>query len=142
MLTQRLERHYVKGPFMRRRQHHVGRRTVEVGAKPVRRGDAPAISRYQPREPEVRHRGDQVIAYGTLMVEELGRYDSADRMAAQILGAGVAATIAVEPGDRVVTARLEFAAKHVALAHYSSIAHGCVRTRPAACATPPGIHDL
>src|SRR5215467_7833554 len=75
VLTQRLNRDYVKRTFMRGCKHHVGRGAVEVGTQPVRCGDAPAISWHQPWEPEMRHRGDQVVADGTLMIEELGGHD-------------------------------------------------------------------
>ncbi len=71
----------------------------------------------------MRHGGDQVVADAALMGKELGRHDRADRMAAEVLWAGVAAAIAVKARHGIVAARLKLAAEHVPLAHASSIAH-------------------
>ena len=50
-----------------------------------------------------------------LVLEELGGHHRADRVAAQVLGPGAAAAVAVEPGHRIGAARLQVAAEDVAL---------------------------
>jgi len=123
VLAQGVKRHDFQGSFVSRGQHDVAGRAVAVGAQPVRRGDAPAVAWPQAGELESRHGSDEVIADAALMVKELGRHDGADRVAAEILGAGVAAAIAIKAGYGIVAALLKLAAEHVPLAHGSSIAH-------------------
>ena len=53
----------------------------------------------------------------SLVFEELGRHDAADRVAAVILGAGLAGTVAEEPGQRVRPTRLELATENVTVGH-------------------------
>src|SRR6266516_7682052 len=56
------------------------------------------------------------------MLEELRTDDRADRVAADVVRAGVAAAVPEEPGQRIGPALLQFAAEDVALLHPSSIA--------------------
>ena len=51
------------------------------------------------------------------MLQELGRDDGADRVTAEILGAGAAAAVPEEAGHRVRAARLQVVAEDVALRH-------------------------
>ena len=55
---------------------------------PVDGGDAPPVPRVQPREAVERHRRRQVVADAALVLEEVGRHDRADRVAAEVLRAG------------------------------------------------------
>jgi hypothetical protein len=55
--------------------------------------------------------------------QELRRDDGANGVAAAIIRSGVAAPVPIEPGERIGTARFEFAAEDVALCHALSIAH-------------------
>jgi MFS family permease len=55
------------------------------------------------------------------MFKKLTRDHCANCVTAEVLGAGVATPVSVKPGDRVVTAGLEFTAEHVAIAHRRSI---------------------
>jgi hypothetical protein len=82
-------------------EYDVGCGTVLVRVEPVGCGHTPPIAGRQPGESILRHRGDQVVADLPLVLEKLGGDHSADRVAPQILGTGVAAPIAKETGDRV-----------------------------------------
>src|SRR5262249_41639293 len=98
-----------------------------VCAQPVARGDAPPVARDEAGEPVFGDRGDEVVADAALVLEELGGDDGTDGVAAEILRTGVAASIAVEPGDGVLTAGFELAAEHVACVHAPSIPRGVDR---------------
>ena len=106
-----------RAPLVGGGQHHRRRAAVLVGPQPVDRGDAPAVARHEPREVVLRHRRAEVVADRALVLEELGRDDGADRVAAEVLGTGGAAAVPVEAGHRVGAARLELAAEHVAVRH-------------------------
>ncbi len=56
------------------------------------------------------------------MFQKLGGDDSADRVAPEVLGTGVAAPIAKEAGDRIGAAGGEFSAQDVHVGHVASIA--------------------
>jgi flagella basal body P-ring formation protein FlgA len=47
------------------------------------------------------------------MLEELRRHHRADRVAAQVLGAGVAAAVSIEAGHRIGAAQLELVTQDV-----------------------------
>jgi hypothetical protein len=119
---ERSERNDLKRPFMGGRQHYVGGRAVLVRPKPVQRGDAPAVARPEPREVVVRHRGDQVIADTTLVLEERGRDHGADRVAPQVLRTGTTAPVTVKAGEGVDATRLKLATEHITIGHRTSIA--------------------
>src|ERR1039457_2998938 len=127
VFPERSERHDVESPFMGRRQHYVRGGAVAVSAQPVRRGHAPAFPWHEPGEPELRPRRAESVADTALMLEELSGHHRADRVAALILGPGVAAPISIEPGDRIGTTRLQLTTQHIALDHPSSIAHRLLR---------------
>ena len=98
----------------------MGSGAVEVGSQPVAGGHAPAIPRHQTREVVLPHGGAEVVADAALMVEELRSDDCADRVATEIIGAGVAAAVAEETGQRFGAARFEFTTEDVAFGHASS----------------------
>src|SRR5665213_3862761 len=54
------------------------------------------------------------------MLEERRRHDGADRVATEILGTGRAKAVTEETRDRVVAARLEFAAEHVEIGEHDA----------------------
>ena len=60
-------------------------------------------------------RSAQVVADALLELEELGRDHRADRVGPEITGAGAAAAVAVEAGERVGAAGLRGATEHVSL---------------------------
>jgi len=116
------QRYDFERPFMSGRKHHKRCRTIVVRSQPVPRRDAPAIPGYKSWEPVLMHRSDEIVADAALMVEEFRGHDGTNRVAAEILGPGVAAPISKEPGDRVETTRFEFSAQDVAFNHRDSIA--------------------
>ena len=81
---------------------------------PARRAQAPAVRRLQPVETEFRMRGGQVVAGALAEGEEIVGHHRADRVAADVLGRGVAAAVAEEAGQRADGATLQHAAEHVA----------------------------
>ena len=124
MLSEHVEWNDVQRSLVGRCKDHVSGGAIAVGPQPVRRRDAPAVTRDEPGEVVMRSRGGQVVADPALVLEERGGHDRAHRVAAQVLWPGVTAPVAVEPGDGVVATRLQFAAKHVAIGHLISIATG------------------
>jgi len=133
VLLERGERNDLKRPLMGGRQHYIGGCAVLVRPQPVQRGHAPAITGREPREVVLRHRGDQVVADTTLVLEERGRDHRADRMAPPVLRTGTTAPVTVKAGEGVDAARLKLATEHIAIGHYTSIAWQTSRCRtPAA----------
>jgi len=80
---------------------------------PARRAQAPAVAGLEAGEAELRHRRRQIVAGGFGEFEERGGGDDANRMAAAVIRAGVAAAVAVEAGHRLDRAVFERAAEHV-----------------------------
>jgi hypothetical protein len=117
VLLERGERDDVKGAFVGGCQHHVRARPVLMGAQPVRRGHAPAVARLESGEAIWRHGGAEVVPDAALVLEELGRHDSADRVASPILRTGRAAPIPVEAGHGVGATGLKLSTEHIAIGH-------------------------
>jgi hypothetical protein len=117
VLLQSFERDDLEGSLMRGCENDVRCRAVDVRLKPVGCGHTPAIARHQPGKAIVRHWRDQVVADLLLMLEKLGGDHGADRVAAKVLGAGVTATVAKEPGDRIGATCVERSAEDVEVGH-------------------------
>ena len=64
---------------------------------PTRRAQAPTVAWFQAREAKLRHRRRQIITARFRKREKLRCHDSADRVAAYVLLAGIAAAIAIKP---------------------------------------------
>jgi len=129
VFLERGERNDLKRPFMGGRQHYVGGRAVLVRSQPVHRGHAPAVARREPREVVLRHRGDQVVADTTLVLEERGRDHRADRVAPPVLRTGTTAPVTVKAGEGVDPTRLKLATEHITIGHRTSIAWQASRCR-------------
>ena len=86
---------------------------VLVGLEPSAGDDAPPVAGRQAGEAPLRTGRHEVVADAALVLEELGRDDDADGVAAPVLGPGRAVAVAVEAGQRVGAAGLELAAEHV-----------------------------
>src|SRR5947209_3441402 len=84
-----------------------------MGAQPVLRSDAPAVAGHEPREVIFGDRSAQIVADHLLVLEELRAHDRADRVAADVLRARAAATIPVEPCQRVFATAFEATAEDV-----------------------------
>ncbi len=126
-----LQRDDLERALVGRGQHHRRGGALPVRLQPVGRGHAPPVPRHQPGEPELGHRRGQVVADPALVLEELGGHHRADGVAAQVLGAGRAASVPVESGERIGSTRLKLAAEHITVAHACSIrtAHACSQDR-------------
>src|ERR1700756_3647630 len=107
---------------MRGRQHHGRRATVVVSAKPVQRGNAPAVAGQEAREPVLGNRRQQVVADGTLVVQEFGGHYRTDGVPAEVFWTARATAVAVVAGERVCTAWFQRTAEHIAIRHPFSIA--------------------
>ena len=121
MLLERFERHDVEGAFVGGREDHVGGRAVLVGAKPVGGGHAPAVAGVEAGEAVLGHRGAEVVADGTLVLEELGGHHGADGVAAAVVGTGSTASVPVEAGHGVHAAGLKLLPQDAAIVHEMSI---------------------
>lgn len=119
VLLEHFERNYVEGTFVCRGQHDGRRCSVLMREEPIPRRDAPAVAGHQTWETVLRHRADQIVPDAALVFEELGRDDSTDRVAVDVLGAGIAAPVAVPTRNGVEPARLEVTAKHIAFGHHA-----------------------
>ena len=98
---------------MGRLQHDLRRDVGVEGLLPAAGAQAPAVARLQAGEAILRHWRTEIVAGGLREGEELGRHHDADRVEADILAAGVAATVAVEAGHGLMRARLQGPAQHV-----------------------------
>jgi hypothetical protein len=122
VLLQSFERDDLESSLVRGCENDIGCRAVYVRLEPVGCGHTPAIAGHQPGKAILRHWRDQVVADLLLMLEKLGGDHGADRVAAKVLGAGIAATVAKEPGDRIGATCVERSAEDVEVGHDPSIA--------------------
>ncbi len=129
MFLERSERNELKRTLVGGRQHYVGGRAVLVRPEPVHCGHAPAVAGREPREVMLGHRGDQVVADTTLVLEERGRDHGADRVAPQVLRTGTTAPVAEEACEGIDATRLKLATEHIAVGHSTSIARQTSRCR-------------
>jgi hypothetical protein len=106
VLLQRGERNDLKRPLVGGRQHYEGGRAVFVRPQLVQRGHAPAVAGLEPREAVHRHRGHQVVADPTLVLQKSGRHHRADCVAPPILRTGMTAPVTEEAGDWVAATGL------------------------------------
>jgi hypothetical protein len=121
MLGERSEGNDLQRSLMGGCQHHGCGHAIVVSSEPVRRRNAPAVAGHKPGKLVLGHRSAQIVADTALVLEELSGHDRADRVAAEILRPGAAASIPVEPGKRVGATWLELTTEHIAIAHPSSI---------------------
>jgi hypothetical protein len=78
----------------------------------------------------VRQRRREIIPDGALMVEELARDDSADRVATHIVRSGATCAVSEEARDWIEPTWLQFRSLHVAFHPTSIVARGIRRVRP------------
>jgi len=123
VLLQRREGHDLKRPLMSGGHDHVGGRAIAMSPQPVSRRHAPAVPRHEPRETELRHRGNQIVADAALVLKELSGHHGADRVASPVFRPGVTAPIPVEAGDRVRATRLQFTTHHITVTHTGKYPH-------------------
>src|SRR5664279_4725350 len=104
---------------MRRGEHDRRGCPVLVSLEPPDRDHTPTVTGLQPGEPPFGARGGQVVPDQLLVHEEPRGDHRADRVAADVLGAGAATTVAVEAGDRVNAAWLQLMSEHIALGAFT-----------------------
>ena len=100
VLLQRIKRNHCER-FLVRRSEHDG--CCDTGCKRFAPGGgahAPSIARLETGKTEFRRRRDEVISAPTREREKFLGYLHADDVQPKILGSGVAAAVAVEPGAR------------------------------------------
>ena len=137
VLGKHCEGHDLKRPFMSGGQDHRGGRAIVMSSQPVSCRHAPAVSRHQPRELELRNRRRQIVADAALVLKELSGHHGADRVASPVCWPGVTAPITVEAGDRVGATWLQLTTDHIAITHVGSIRtsrrtrQACARVHPA-----------
>jgi len=85
------------------------------GFAPARGAEAPAVARLKSRKAELRAWRGEVVAGRLGKGEELGGRLDADRVQADIFGAGMTAARAIESGERAVRAAGQRLAEHVPL---------------------------
>ena len=114
MLLQRGERNFFQRCLVRGLKDHGRSHVGQIGLKPPRRTQAPSIARSESRKVHLRDRCGEVITLLPGKGEEIGCHFDADRVRTDILGARVAAAIAIKTCPGFLTAILERTAQHVA----------------------------
>src|SRR5579875_1518869 len=111
---QNVKRNDGEGRLMRRRQPDPRRLAGGERLLPALGAQAPAIAGLQTGEAELGHRRRQVVAARTREGEAFGVDLGAYRMPAPILGTGVAAAVAIKPGQGLCAAQGERLAQNIA----------------------------
>lgn len=99
--------------LMGRGQDHRRCHTGLSGLPPTTGADAPTISRLQAWESKLGPGRDQIVAMVDGEFEEGLGHHRTDRVAAEILRAGVAAAVTKKTREGFKTARLKFTAEHI-----------------------------
>ena len=105
----------LKCGLMRGGEDDAGRASGLERLTPARGAETPAVAGLKAGKAELRPRRGKVVAPRFREGEELRRHLDAHRVQAQILGAGMAAARAIEPGDRALGADRERLAEDVPL---------------------------
>src|SRR5579883_29714 len=113
VLLELVERDDLQGDGVGRLEHDLRRRAGIERLLPARGAEAPAVAGLQPGEAVLREGCAEVVAGLLRERQELRRHDAANRVQAKVLLAGVAAAVAIEPGDRVDRAGSERPAQDV-----------------------------
>src|SRR5688572_10477412 len=97
-LLEQRERHDLECARVSASQHDARCHALLVCLEPARSAQAPAVAGLQPWKVELRPRGGEIVAAEARELEEVLRDLDADRMRADVLIAGVTATVAKKPG--------------------------------------------
>jgi hypothetical protein len=122
VLLEQIERHDIERPLVRGGEDDESGDALFVRAQPGVGRHAPAVPGLEAGKVVLGRRRAQVIPDAPLILEKFSGHDGADRVTPQVTGAGTAAAVAVEAGERVGAARLERAAEHIALHRESIVA--------------------
>ena len=110
---------HLQRPGVRGGQHHRWRHASLVGLRPTFSHHAPAIARSQTRKAIIRYWGDQVIADAALMIKKIRCHDRAYQVAG-LSWSRAAAAVAIETGDWIATAGLQFGTEDIRFTIHSS----------------------
>jgi hypothetical protein len=108
------ERAVVQSTFVSSAQDHAGRLARLECFLPTGCTEAPTVAGFQAAKAEFRPRRRKIVAAGSGKLEERGRHDRADRVAADILLPSVAAAVAKETRHGVYRADFQPVTEHVA----------------------------
>ena len=97
------------------RQDHRRRHVGLEGLLPAGGAQTPAVARPQTREAPGLVGRAEIVADQAAVVEEVRGHHHADRVHADVVGAGITAACAVETGEGVRTATLERSAEDILL---------------------------
>ena len=100
-------------PGMGRLQDDLWRDTRLERFGPTRRAQAPPVAGAEPGKPELGSWGSEVVADRRAELEELGGDEHTHGVHPHVLGARVAAAVAVEAGEWIHRAGLELGAENV-----------------------------
>jgi hypothetical protein len=112
-LEQRFERERFEHVFVGRFEANGGADSGVEGAFEGAHADAPAVAGFEAGEAEFRARGDEIVAYGGLVEQELLIHQDAHGVLAEIVWPGVAFAVAIEACDRICATGLEDAAEYI-----------------------------
>lgn len=113
MLRQHAQRHDVERALMCGGKIDLRGAAFVMGLEKAGGAQAPVIPRLQPGKVELGPGGGQIVADIFGKGEKFGRHHGADGVAALIFGAGVAMSVAEEPGDGIAGAGGEIGAQNV-----------------------------
>ena len=114
VLLQKFERDDFQRPLVRRGQHDWRGYVLLEQLEPPTRADAPAIAGLEPRKIEVGTRGREIVSHQPAMVEKFLRDFHAHGVAADVLVARVAVTVAKKAGARRVRTWFQGTAENIA----------------------------
>src|SRR5690606_21637069 len=122
---QNFDRYDVQRAKVRRGQPHVRRTAFLVRLQEPSGTEAPVLAGPDPGKPECGPRGGEGVADVFRIGEEFGGHHGADRVAAAVLGAGVAVPVAEKPRKRRRGTGFERAAEDIDSVVSGRIGHAC-----------------
>src|SRR5574338_630474 len=131
MFAQRVEGAELDRERVGRLEDDTGRHAGLERLLPAIRAKAPAVTRDEPGEAELRPRRRQVVADRRTELQELVRHHRADGIDAEVVATGAPTAVAPEPGQGGEAAGLERPAEHVQALVHSRKRTGGRATRPA-----------
>jgi hypothetical protein len=107
MLDKQFERDDLEGVLVRGFENNRTTRTGLLNLQPPRSADAPPVAGFEAREAVLGHRSDEIVPKSPRGFEEGLVDDATDSVNATVVGAGVAATVAIEAGHWLAAADFE-----------------------------------
>lgn len=101
--------------------------TVLESRLPTGDTNTPTVARFQPWKAPLRHRSYEIVPIEDGEIEKFLRCPHADRVEANVFGAGAAIAIAIKSGHRIAAAAAQFGTEDISR-HGEMVAQG-IRTR-------------